>query len=393
MRVLVINSGSSSVKFAVIDTHNREMITSGNIENINAENGSVTTKWKKETKLKSSRSVKNSSEAFEIIRKFLQDHQLNSSIEAIGHRVVHGGKFFHSEKLNPEVVRYLESIISYAPLHQPAHLAGFENAKKFFPSTPQVAVFDTAFHQSIPEKAFLYGIPYSYYKEHQIRRYGFHGSSHRYLTLEAAKRLQKPVEKINLITAHLGNGCSATAVMNGQSVDTTMGFTPLEGLVMGTRSGSLDPAILFFIQQKYGYDMARIDKLLNKESGLLGLSGITNDMRTIIEEKEKGNKRALIAFEVFCYRLAREIGGIAITLPSLDALIFSGGIGENSAPVRKQTLKNLALLGFKTDDSKNKNGGEFSDGIISTEDSPLAMVIPTDEELMIALETENVIIG
>ncbi len=393
MRVLVLNSGSSSVKFAVIDTHSKEEIASGNIESIGSETSAVTTKVKSGEKQKRARPIQTIKEAFALIQEFLNAQNLDASIEAIGHRVVHGGKYFKSQKITPEVKEYLTSIELFAPLHQPAHIAGFENASVFFPELSQVAVFDTAFHQTMPPKAFLYGIPYTYYENHQIRRYGFHGTSHYYLTQETAGRLKKPVEEINLITAHLGNGSSASAIRNGKCVDTTMGFTPLEGLVMGTRSGSLDPAILFFLHDRLGYDMKRLDKLLNKESGLLGLSGSTNDMRTILEKKANGDERAAIAFEVFCYRLARELGGIAMALPRLDALVFSGGIGENSAAVRKQTLENLALLGFKIDDTRNEIHGKNSDGVISADGTSPALVIPTNEELVIAFETENVVLA
>jgi acetate kinase len=393
MRVLVLNSGSSSVKFAVIDTHSKEEIASGIIESIGSETSAVTTKLKNGEKQKSARAIKTIKDAFAVIQEFLRAQNLDASIEAIGHRVVHGGKYFKSQKITAEVKEYLTSIELFAPLHQPAHVAGFENAAVFFPKLTQVAVFDTAFHQTMPRKAFLYGIPYKYYEDLQIRRYGFHGTSHYYLTQEAAKRLKIPVEEINLVTAHLGNGSSASAIRNGKCADTTMGFTPLEGLVMGTRSGSLDPAILFFLHDKLGYDMKRLDKLLNKESGLFGLSGSASDMRAILEKRAAGDERAAIAFEVFCYRLAREIGGIVMALPRLDALVFSGGIGENSAEVRKQTLENLALLGFKTDEARNEIHGKNTNGVISAEGTPLAIVIPTNEELVIAFETEKVVAG
>ena len=240
----------------------------------------------------------------------------------------------------------------------------------------------------MPRKAFLYGIPYSYYEKYQIRRYGFHGTSHRYVSAEAARILGKKPEELNLITAHLGNGSSCAAIHAGKCVDTTMGFTPLDGLVMGTRSGSVDPAILFFLNKKLGFDIDRLNQLVNKESGLLGLSGLSNDMRTITQKAAEGHQGAQIALEDICYKLAREIGGLTMALPRLDALVFTGGIGENSRVVREITLENLAILGFKMDAKRNEDNGENSNHIITVEGSkPLAMVVPTNEELLIALDT------
>ena len=266
-----------------------------------------------------------------------------------------------------------------------------ECATKFFPKLPQVAVFDTAFHQTMPRKAYLYGIPYSFYEKDAIRRYGFHGTSHRFVTAEAAKILGKNPEDCCFITAHLGNGSSCSAILNGKCADTTMGFTPLDGLIMGTRSGSLDPAILFFISKKYGYDIDHLDKLVNKESGLLGLSGLSNDMRTLTQAASEGHLGAQIALETFCYKLTREIGGIAMALPRIDALVFTGGIGENSRVVRKAVMENLAILGYQIDDARNEDNGKNSGHIISKDGTPTAMVVATNEELLIALDTEALV--
>ena len=294
MRVLVLNCGSSSVKFAVIDTQTKQSISSGLVENIGV-NGHVKAKGP-EGNIDFNFDCPTHAEAVAEVQKFLNEQKLIDTIEAIGHRVVHGGKYIKSEKVSQEVIDYIRSITLFAPLHEPAHATGMECATKFFPKLPQVAVFDTAFHQTMPRKAFLYGIPYKFYEEDKIRRYGAHGTSHRFVTGEAAKILGKKPEEVCLITAHLGNGSSCSAILNGQCVDTTMGFTPLEGLIMGTRSGSLDPAILFFISKKYGYDIDRLDKLVNKESGLLGLSGLSNDMRTLTQAANRRHRYGTPAY-------------------------------------------------------------------------------------------------
>ncbi len=391
MRVLVLNCGSSSVKFAVIDTESHEAISSGLVENIGL-NGHIKAKGPAD-RIDEMINVPTHVEAIAAMQAFLKKENLIDGIEAIGHRVVHGGKYISSAPVTQEVIDYIKSITLFAPLHEPAHAMGMEVAKEYFPTLPQVAVFDTAFHQTMPRKAFLYGIPYKYYEELQIRRYGFHGTSHRYVSAEAARLLGKKPESVNFITAHLGNGSSAAAILGGKCADTTMGFTPLDGLVMGTRSGSLDPAILFFLNKKLGFDIDRLDKLVNKESGLLGLSGLSNDMRTITQAASEGHQGAQIALEVFCYKLGREIGGIATALPRLDALIFTGGIGENSAIVREITLQNLSLFGFRMDKTRNAKSGKESGGIISAEGStPIAMVVATNEELLIALDTEALVL-
>ncbi|MCQ2054441.1 MAG: acetate kinase [Fibrobacter sp.] len=386
MRVLVLNCGSSSVKFAVIDTKTQESISSGLVENIGVD-GHIKAKGP-EGKIDFNFNCPTHAEAVAEVQKFLGDQKLIDTIEAIGHRVVHGGKYIKSEKVSQEVIDYIRSITLFAPLHEPAHATGMECAVKFFPKLPQVAVFDTAFHQTMPRKAFLYGIPYKFYEESAIRRYGFHGTSHRFVTAEACKILGKKPEETCLITAHLGNGSSCSAILNGKCADTTMGFTPLDGLIMGTRSGSIDPAILFFISKKYGYDIDRLDKMVNKESGLLGLSGLSNDMRTLSQAASEGHVGAQIAIETFCYKLAREIGGIAMALPRIDALVFTGGIGENSFLVRKTVMENLKLLGYQIDDDRNMKSGKESGHIISKDGTPTAMVVATNEELLIALDTE-----
>ncbi|MCQ2091053.1 MAG: acetate kinase [Fibrobacter sp.] len=386
MRVLVLNCGSSSVKFAVIDTVTKEALSSGLVENIGV-NGHFKGKGPVD-KQDYNFDCPTHAEAVAAVQKYLGEQKLIDGIEAIGHRVVHGGKYIKSEKVTQEVIDYIRSITLFAPLHEPAHATGMECAMKFFPTLPQVAVFDTAFHQTMPRKAFLYGIPYKFYEDDAIRRYGFHGTSHRFVTAEAAAILGKKPEECCFITAHLGNGSSCSAILNGKCADTTMGFTPLDGLIMGTRSGSIDPAILFFISKKYGYDIDRLDKMVNKESGLLGLSGLSNDMRTLSQAASEGHVGAQIAIETFCYKLAREIGGIAMALPRIDALVFTGGIGENSFLVRKTVMENLKLLGYEIDDDRNMKSGKESGHIISKDGTPKAMVVATNEELLIALDTE-----
>lgn len=389
MLVLVLNCGSSSVKFAVINTVSKEALSSGLVENIGV-NGHF--KGKGPVDIQDYNfDCPTHAEAVAAVQKYLDDQKLTESIEAIGHRVVHGGKYIRSEKVTQDVIDYIRSITLFAPLHEPAHATGMECAKKIFPTLPQVAVFDTAFHQTMPAKAYLYGIPYEYYEKDGIRRYGFHGTSHRFVSAEACRILERNPDDTCLITAHLGNGSSCSAILNGECVDTTMGFTPLDGLVMGTRSGSIDPAILFFLAKKYGYDVDRLDKLVNKESGLLGLSGLSNDMRTITKAASEGHAGARIALDVFCFRLSRCIGGIAMSLPRIDALIFTGGIGENSAVVREQVMHNLQLLGYRVDVEKNACNGKNANGRISLDHTPLAMVIPTNEELLIALDTESLV--
>ena len=372
MRILVLNCGSSSVKFAVIDTETGEASVSGLVEEIGAAARFKAKKGGEE--FKKSIDAPNHTQALSAVQSFLKETGEDAGIAAVGHRVVHGGEAFtKSVLIGPEVLKAIEECSIFAPLHNPPNLQGIAAAKKNFPELPQVAVFDTSFHQSIPRHAYLYGLPYNLYKENKIRRYGFHGSSHRYVARKAAERLGKESWELCLIIAHLGNGCSATAVKFGKSADTTLGLTPLEGMVMGTRSGTIDPGIFLYLNKTLGYDFERLNKLLNKESGLLGLSGISSDMRILLEHSEAGDERASIAIEVFCYRLAKEIAGLVPALPKLDALVFTGGIGENSEPIRKKALAHLQVLKF----------GE--------ENGPKVLVVPTNEELLIAMDTEEIV--
>ena len=372
MRVLVLNCGSSSVKFAIVDTKTGAASVSGLVEEIGG-NASFTAKRGSE-KVKKQINAPSHTQALAAIQGFFKETGEDSGIAAVGHRVVHGGeKFSKSVLINDEVIKAIEECSLLAPLHNPPNLQGIAAAKNNFPELAQVAVFDTAFHGSLPNYAYLYGLPYKFYEEHKIRRYGFHGSSHRFVAKKTAEILGQNLQDLCLIIAHLGNGCSAAAVKFGNSADTTLGLTPLEGMVMGTRSGSIDPGIILHLIKSLGYDYDSLNKLLNKESGLLGLSGISSDMRVLLDEADKGVERAKIAIEVFCYRIAKEIGSLVPALPKLDALVFTGGIGENSEPIRKKILSFLTV--FKL--------GEPS--------GPKVMVVPTNEELMIAMDTEEVL--
>lgn len=317
---------------------------------------------------------------------------VSQRLRGIGHRVVHGGEAFTASTLiDQTVLESVEACNHLAPLHNPANLLGIRTAQALFPDLPQVAVFDTAFHQTLPAHAYLYAVPYAYYAEHGVRRYGFHGTSHRYVTRRAAEILGKPYAECALISAHLGNGCSAAAVLNGRSVDTTMGLTPLEGLVMGTRSGDVDPSLHSFLAGATGLSLEQITDVLNKQSGLLGLSGLSNDMRTLEDAAAEGNERAILAIDVFCYRLAKQLAALAVPLGRIDTLIFTGGIGENSPLVRAKTLAHLAVLGFDLDPDRNDSLPRGSHGPVTGPGSTLALVIPTNEELMIAQDTAELV--
>jgi len=382
--VFVINCGSSSLKIAVFDMEGETALLKGIAERLGSPEASLKIERDGETTLLPMPDATHHSAMQAAIERMpgLKPH-------GIGHRVVHGGEFFSdSVVLTDEVMQAVARCNSLAPLHNPASLIGIGIAQELFPSLPQVAVFDTAFHQTLPPHAFLYPIPYKYYEELKVRRYGFHGTSHHYVALEAARRLGKKADEANLITLHLGNGCSACAIRNGRSVDTTMGLTPSEGLVMGTRSGDVDPALHQFLQDQTGMRLSEITRMLNSQSGLLGISGLSNDMRTLTEAADNGHERAKLAIEVFCYRLAKSICGLTAALDTLDALIFTGGIGENNAAVRAKTTSFLKIMGVVIDEEKNITHGRADSGRISTASSRVTcLVIPTDEERMIARET------
>lgn len=331
-------------------------------------------------------------EAFAALLSELDALGVRGQVGAVGHRAVHGGEQFNSPVLiTPEVLDAIKACVPLAPLHNPANIAGIEAAQAAFPGLPHVAVFDTAFHQTMPEVAYRYAVPEGWYTQHGVRKYGFHGTSHAFVAQEAARMLGKPLADLNLITAHLGNGCSATAVRGGVSVDSSMGLTPLEGLVMGTRSGDVDPGLHDYIARQAGLTLTQVTDALNKKSGLLGLSGLTNDLRELEEAAAKGHTGAKLAIDVFTYRLAKTIAALSVPLGRLHALVFTGGIGENSAPIRAGTLEQLNILNFTVDATANTRAVRGQGGLITTPGSTPALVVNTNEELMIARETQEVV--
>ncbi|NIH16157.1 acetate kinase [Serratia symbiotica] len=387
--VLVLNCGSSSLKFAIIDAASGEEFLSGLAECFQLPESRI--KWKidgaKHQADLGAGAAHSEALNFIVSTILAQKPALSAQLTAIGHRIVHGGeKFTTSAIINDDVLQGIKDSVPFAPLHNPAHLIGIAEAFQSFPqlADKNVAVFDTAFHQTMPETSYLYALPYSLYRDHGVRRYGAHGTSHFYVTQEAAKMLNKPVEEVNVITCHLGNGGSVTAVRNGQCVDTSMGLTPLEGLVMGTRSGDIDPAIIFHLHATPGMSIDQINKMLTKESGLLGLTGITSDCR-YMEDNYDSKADAKRAMDVFCHRLAKYIGAYSALMDGrLDAVIFTGGIGENSSKVRELTLGKLGLLCFEIDHERNIAARFGKSGTITKDGSRLALVIPTNEERVIA---------
>jgi acetate kinase len=389
--ILVINNGSSSLKFAVLDAKSETLLSSGLAERIGTEQGSLKMTDLDQEKHQEKLALADHRAALLRVIEILSGKG-RFECKAIGHRVAHGGEYFREPVLvTDSVLHKIEELGALAPLHNPANALGIRVAADIFPGKPQVAVFDTSFHQTLPPYAFHYAIPYELYEKYRVRRYGFHGTSHHYVTMEAARRLGKPYDQMQFISAHLGNGCSATAVKNGKSVDTTMGLTPLEGLVMGTRSGDVDPSLLLFLQEHEGWRLVEIIEILTRKSGLLGVSGVSHDMRSVVAAADDGNARAKLAIDLFCYRLGRGILGLASSLSSLDALIFTGGIGENSALIRSKVVSHLAILNAEIDPKLNEENGKQSNGRITTGFGLLCLVIPTNEELMIARETDRLI--
>lgn len=392
MNVLVINCGSSSLKFQLINSESEEVLAKGLCERIGID-GRLTYQPEGGEKEISDKAMPTHTEAIQFVIDALTNEKTGvvkslDEIGAVGHRVVHGGeKFANSVVITDEVVKAIEECNDLAPLHNPANLIGISACQKLMPGTPMVAVFDTAFHQTMPEKAYLYGLPYEYYEKYAVRRYGFHGTSHSFVSKHAAQFLGLDLDNSKIIVAHLGNGASISAVLNGKCVDTSMGLTPLEGLVMGTRSGDMDPAIMEYIAKKKDLDIAGVMNVLNKKSGVLGLSkNLSSDFRDLEEGMNNGNKYAKAAMEVFCYRVAKYIGSYVAAMNGVDAIAFTAGIGENAGTVRKMVVSYLGYLGITLDEEANKKRGE--DLVISTADSKVKVaVIPTNEELAIARET------
>jgi len=389
--ILVINCGSSSLKFGLFEGPSLILKYEGLAEALGTEQASISITKCDEDETKTL-ACSDHAEALNTILSHLSEAiDLANRLMGVGHRVVHGGERFKaSSTIDQAVIEQIEACIPLAPLHNPANIQGIRLTQTAFKSTPQVAVFDTAFHQSMPAKAFVYALPYALYTELGIRRYGFHGSSHRYVANQAERILELSPGTGNFITAHLGNGASVCAIKNGKSVGTSMGMTPLEGLVMGTRSGDIDPGIFdYLISQEYS--ASQINTLLNKKSGLKGISALTNDMRTLSEEADKGNTQCQLAIDIFCFRLAKYIAAMLVSLTKLDALIFTGGIGENSAEIRKKTISQLGLLGFDllTENNDNRKYGDHN--VIHHQASHPILVIRTDEEKMIASDTLNLV--
>jgi len=396
MKILVLNCGSSSIKYQFIDTKEKIALAKGQVERIGMSSAVLTHQPHGKEKIRIVGEILDHTIAIEYVVAVLlsPNHGVikdKNEIDAVGHRVVHGGETFSGSVLiTDRVMSALKENIELAPLHNPPNIKGIEAAKKHLPNTPQCGVFDTAFHAQMPPRAYLYGIPYELYKKYKIRRYGFHGTSHRYVAQRAAALLNKPYENLKIITAHLGNGCSMAAVDKGISVDTTMGFTPLEGLLMGTRSGDLDPSVILYIMGKEGLTLSEANTLMNKHSGLIGLSGESSDMREVEQAVDDNVKRAKYAFEVFSYRIKKYIGAYIAAMGGLDALVFTGGIGENSPKVRNYVCESMSYLGLTLDESLNEN--VKGEAVISTEDSKTSILrIPTNEELVIAMDTEDIV--
>jgi acetate kinase len=392
MKVLVLNSGSSSVKFQFMRMEDEGLLAKGIVEKIGSSDAIVTYQPQDRNRIREIREVLNHSVAIEMVLRLLLSPQHGvirdrGEIGGIGHRVVHGGEDFSESVLITEKVKAsIRKCIQFAPLHNPANLKGIEACESLLPGVPQVGVFDTAFHQTIPPKAYIYGLPYALYRKLSIRRYGFHGTSHSFVARKAAEILGRPIEKLHIITCHLGNGASITAVAQGKSVDTTMGFTPLEGLVMGTRCGNIDPALVPYIMEREKLGTKEIDSIMNKNSGMLGLTETSNDMREIEQEAAHGSERHQLALQIYCHAIKKYIGAYMAEMGRVDAIVFTGGVGENSRLVRRLAVEGLDELGIVLDPAKN----EANERIVSSGRVKL-MVVPTNEELAIARDTARIL--
>jgi len=391
----VINAGSSSLKYQLVNTEDESVLAKGNAERIGISGSCLKHEPAGKERVVINAELKDHTDAIKMVMNALLHPEYGviknmSEIGAVGHRIVHGGeKFSKSVIINDEVLEAIRKNIELAPLHNPANIMGIEACRKIMPNVPNTAVFDTAFHQTMPKKAFLYAVPYEAYEKYGVRRYGFHGTSHKYVALRAAQILNRPIDSLRIITCHLGNGSSITAIKNGKSIDTSMGFTPLEGVPMGTRSGNIDPAIISYIMEKENLTSDEVNKILNKRSGVLGISGISSDFRDLFKAAEEGIERAKIALDVFVYQVEKFIGAYAVAMGGVDCIVFTAGIGENTPEIRKGACSNLEFMGIKIDDEKNNSiPSKYKEGVISTGDSKAAvLVIPTNEELMIVRET------
>ena len=396
MKILVLNCGSSSIKYKLFDMDTHAVMVQGGVEKIGLPDAFLQIKLANGEKVKIEQPMPEHTVGIHLILNSLVDEKIGcitslDEIQAVGHRVVHGGeKFNQSVVITPEVKEMIVKCVELAPLHNPANLKGIEAVETALPGVPQVAVFDTAFHQTMPDEAYMYAIPYELYEKYAIRRYGFHGTSHRYVSARVCEYLGIDPLKSKIVTAHIGNGGSCTAVMNGKSVDTSMGLTPLEGLVMGTRAGDMDLGAATYIMEKEGLSTAEFSNLMNKKSGLMGVSGVSSDARDIDAAVNEGNKRADLARRMFIYRVKKYIGAYAAAMNGVDVIVFTGGIGENDAYIRAEVIKGLTYLGIEFDESKNAVRGE--ERLLTTAESKVKVcIIPTDEEWMIASDTQFLI--
>ena len=394
MKILVLNCGSSSIKYKLFDMDTRSVMVSGGVEKIGLPDSFLQIKLSNGEKVKIEQAMPEHTIGIQLILNSLVDEKIGciaslDEVQAVGHRVVHGGeKFNKSVLITPEVKEMIVKCIELAPLHNPANLKGIEAIEQALPGVPQVAVFDTAFHQTMPDEAYMYAIPYELYEKYAIRRYGFHGTSHRYVSARVCEYLGLNPKTTKVVTAHIGNGGSCTAVLNGESVDTSMGLTPLEGLMMGTRAGDMDLGAATYIMEKENLSTTEFSNLMNKKSGLMGVSGVSSDARDIENAVQEGNKRADLARRMFIYRVKKYIGAYAAAMNGVDVIVFTGGIGENDAYVRGEVIKGLTYLGVDFDESKNKVRGE--EALLTTPESKVKVcVIPTDEEWMIASDTQE----
>lgn len=395
MIILVVNCGSSSLKYQLIDMKNEEVMAKGLVERIGLAEGVLTHKWKDQKKV-INQPIPDHNVAVQLVLNILTDKDCGvitsmDAIDAVGHRVVHGGeKFACSTLITDEVMQALDECVDMAPLHNPPNIIGIKACQAIMPNVVQVGVFDTAFHQTMPAKAFMYGVPYEFYKEDGIRRYGFHGTSHRYVAGEVARVMGVPVEKLRIINSHLGNGSSLAAIKYGKSVDTTMGFTPLPGVLMGTRCGDIDPAIVLHEMERRGLSAKEMDTIMNKKSGVLGISGVSSDFRDLGEAAANGNERAKLALDMFHYQVQKAIGALAAAMEGVDVITFTAGVGENGIEDRAGICRGLAYLGAKLDEKRNDVRGK--NALISTDDSTVKLyVIPTNEEIMIARDTRDIV--
>ena len=396
MKTLVINCGSSSLKYQLIDMATEDCMVQGLVERIGIEGSILTQKVEGKDKYVINSDIKDHKEAIRLVLEALVDpvHGVIKSmdeISAVGHRVVHGGeKYSDSVLINDEVLQSIKDCIVLAPLHNPPNVIGIEACKELMPNTPMVAVFDTAFHQTMPKHAYICPLPYELYEKYGVRKYGFHGTSHKYVSNKVVEAMGKDIRDLKIITCHLGNGCSLAAVKNGKSIDTSMGFTPLAGVMMGTRSGSIDPSVISFLIEQHGYTIEEIDELLNKKSGVLGISGVSSDFRDVLAAGEAGNERAKLALEIFYYKVRTQIAAYAGAMGGVDVIVFTAGIGENSSITRREILRELEFFGFTINDEKNELRGHIQE--ISNEDSKVKVyVVPTNEELMIARDTAKLV--